>query len=148
MFGGKTNEGLESANRWSTATSLDTEFDWDWLGGKNDGMEREKCLVWEDTELGRDVLGAKNFGMELSEKFFVSAGKELGDGEEVLGVKNDGMELGAKCLVSTGTQLGGESFGGKSKNKEGEISLRFTEYGLERGILTSMTGVPRDTSAG
>ena len=142
MFGGKTNEGLESANRWSTATSLDTEFDWDWLGGKNDGMEREKCLVWEDTELGRDVLGAKNFGMELSEKFFVSAGKELGDGEEVLGVKNDGMELGEKC--SSGTELGWESFAGKSKNKEGEISLCFTEYGLERGILTSMTGVIRN----
>ena len=171
MFGGKTNEGLESANPWSTATSLDTEFDWDWLGGKNDGMEREKCLVWEDTELGkevlggnndgleeekwflstcneigRDVLGGKNFGMELREKFFVSAGKELGDGEEVLGGKNDGMELGEKC--STGTELLWESFGGKSKNKEGEISLRFTEYGLERGILTSMTGVLRDTSIG
>ena len=171
MFGGKTNEGLESANPWSTATSLDTEFDWDWLGGKNDGMEREKCLVWEDTELGkevsggnndgmeeekwflstcneigRDVLGGKNFGMELREKFFVSAGKELGDGEEVLGGKNDGMELGEKC--STGTELGWESFAGKSKHKEGEISLRFTECGLERGILTSMTGVLRDTSAG
>ena len=171
MFGGKTNEGLESANPWSTATSLDTEFDWDWLGGKNDGMEREKCLVWEDTELGkevlggnndgmeeekwflstcneigRDVFGGKNFGMELREKFFVSAGKELGDGEEVLGGKNDGMELGEKC--SAGTELGWESFGGKSKNKEGEISLRFTEYGLERGILTSMTGVLRDTSIG
>ena len=171
MFGGKTNEGLESANRWSTATSLDTEFDWDWLGGKNDGMEREKCLVWEDTELGkevsggnndgmeeekwflstcneigRDVLGGKNFGMELREIFFISAGKELGDGEEVLGVKNDGMELEEKC--SSGTELGWESFAGKSKNKEGEISLRFTEYGLERGILTSMTGVLRDTSIG
>ena len=31
---------------------------------------------------------------------------------------------------------------------EGEISLRFSEYGLERGILTSMTGVLRDTSVG
>ena len=73
MFGGKTNEGLESANPWSTATTLDTEFDWvwldtefdwDWLGGKNDGMEREKCLVWEDTELGKEVLGGNNDGME------------------------------------------------------------------------------------
>ena len=50
------------------------------------------------------MLGAKNFGMELSEKFFVSAGKELGDGEEVLGGKNDGMELEEKC--SSGTELG------------------------------------------
>lgn len=173
MFGGKTNEGLELANPWSTATSLDTEFDWDWLGGKIDGMEREKWLVREDTELGkevlggkndgmeeekwflstcneigRDVLGGKNFGMELGEKCFVSAGKVFGNGEEVLGGKNDGMQLGEKHLVSTGTLLGGEAFGGKSKNKEGEISLRFTEYELERGILTSMTGVLRDTSVG
>ncbi|KAM4088150.1 hypothetical protein ACJW30_07G048000 [Castanea mollissima] len=86
--------------------------------------------------------------MELGEKCFVSVGKVFGNGEEVLGGKNDGMELGEKCLVSTGTLLGGEAFGGKSENKEGEISLRFTEYGLERGILTSMTGVLRDTSVG
>ena len=118
------------------------------LGGNNDGMEEEKLFLSTYNEIGRDVLGVKNFGMELGEKCFVSAGKELGDGEEVLGGKNDGMELGAKCLVSTGTQLGGESFGGKSKNKEGEISLRFTECGLERGIVTSMTGVLRETSAG
>ena len=143
MFGGKTNEGLESANPWSTATSLDTEFDWDWLGGKNDGMEREKCLVWEDTELGKEVLGGNNNGME-EEKLFLSTYNEIG--RDVLGVKNFGMELGEKC--STGTELGWESFAGKSKHKEGEISLRFTECGLERGIVTSMTGVLRDTSAG
>ena len=62
------------------------------LGGNNNGIEEEKLFLSTYNEIGRDVLGVKNFGMELGEKCFVSAGKELGDGEEVLGGKNDGME--------------------------------------------------------